>query len=66
MITLNKREELDWREGLTVTELLAAKTYTYPHIIVSINGTVVKHDAYAETLIPDEADVRVIHLIAGG
>lgn len=66
MITLNKREQLEWREGLTVQALLEQKTYTYPHIIVSINGTVVKHDAYAETLIPDEADVRVIHLIAGG
>jgi len=66
MITINKRESFDWHESLTVAELLAAKTYTYPHIIVSINGTVVKHDAYAETHIPDEADVRVIHLIAGG
>lgn len=66
MITLNKREQLEWREGLTVQALLEQKTYTYPHIIVSINGTVVKHDAYSETLIPDGADVRVIHLIAGG
>lgn len=66
MITLNKREELEWHEGLTVAELLTVKTYTYPHIIVSINGQVVPHDAYAETLIPDGADVRVIHLIAGG
>ncbi|MDX9954447.1 MAG: sulfur carrier protein ThiS [Anaerolineae bacterium] len=66
MITLNKREELGWHEGLTVEALLKQKTFTYPHIVVSINGTVVDHDAYAATLIPDEADVRVIHLIAGG
>ncbi len=66
MITLNKRERLEWRAGLTIKELLEEKTFTYPHIIVSINGTVIRHDAYAETLIPDEADVRVIHLIAGG
>jgi len=66
MITLNKRERLEWQEGLTVQALLERKTFTYPHIVISINGIVIDHDAYAETPIPDEADVRVIHLIAGG
>ncbi|HOV49636.1 MAG TPA: sulfur carrier protein ThiS [Anaerolineae bacterium] len=66
MITLNRREQLPWHEGLTVQDLLEQEKFTYPHIVVSINGTVVNHDAYAETLIPDDADVRVIHLIAGG
>lgn len=41
-------------------------TYTFPQIIVTINGVVAPYNAHAETLVPDEADVRVIHLMAGG
>lgn len=51
---------------MTVAELLAAMTYTYPHIIVSIDGILAPYDTYDQTLIPDESDVRVIHLMAGG
>lgn len=66
MITVNQRDRVAWHEDLTVSRLLAELNYTYPHIVVSVNGEVVPHDAYDDTCIPDEADVRVIHLMAGG
>ena len=66
MIIVNRRDRVAWHEGMTVTELLSAMTYTYAHIIVSIDGVVVPYDTYDETLIPDKSDVRVIHLMAGG
>ena len=66
MITVNKRERVDWFAGMTVQALLDMLKYTYPHIIVSIDGDLVNHDVYESTMIPDEADVRVIHLMAGG
>jgi thiamine biosynthesis protein ThiS len=66
MITINKRENLAWQPGMTVQDVLDALHYTYTHIIVSVNGTVVKREVYDTETIPDEADVRVIHLIAGG
>jgi sulfur carrier protein len=66
MITINKREKLEWQPGMTVQDVLDALNYTYTHIIVSVNGTAVKREAYETETIPDEADVRVIHLIAGG
>jgi len=66
MITVNKHRPLPWREGITVRDMLAAMRYTFPHIIVVINGEVVPHDAYNTTTIPDDADVRVVHMIAGG
>jgi sulfur carrier protein len=66
MITVNKRNTLPWREGMTVRDVLTAMKYTFPHIIVVINGAVVRHDAYDTTTIPDDADVRVVHMIAGG
>jgi sulfur carrier protein len=51
---------------MTVTALLKAMNYTFPHIIVSINGVIVPRAAYETHTLPDEADVRVIHLMAGG
>lgn len=50
---------------MTIADLLAQLRYSFPHIIVSINGEVITKD-FATHPIPDGADVRVIHLIAGG
>ena len=66
MITINHHHPLPWHKGMTVRDVLAAMKYTFPHIIVIINGAVVRHDAYDTTTIPDNADVRVVHMIAGG
>ena len=66
MIRVNNRDEIEWREGLTVSDLLEQLRYSYPHIIVSINGEVIPREEYHTRTIPDGADVRVIHLIAGG
>jgi thiamine biosynthesis protein ThiS len=66
MITVNNRKRLSWSPGLTVEELLGRLNYTHTHLVVSINGSLVEHDAYATATIPDEADVRIIHLMAGG
>jgi len=51
---------------MTVSDLLKKLKYSYPHIIVSINGTLVQPEDYDSQTIPDGADIRAIHLIAGG
>ena len=66
MIRVNDRDNVPWKEGMTVAALLELLRYTFPHIIVTVNGEVVGYLEYNERLIPDGADVRVIHLIAGG
>ena len=66
MILVNNRDEVEWEEGLTVSELLDRFRYTFPHIIVKINGEVIHREDYPTCTIPDGADVWVIHLIAGG
>jgi len=66
MIRVNNRDEIEWREGLTVSDLLEQLRYSYPHIIVSINGKVIYREEYHTQAIPDGADVRVLHLSAGG
>ncbi len=66
MIRVNNRDDLDWEEGLTVSDVLERMRYTFPHIVVKVNGEVVAPEDYATYPVPDGADVWVIHLIAGG
>ncbi|MCX7855485.1 MAG: sulfur carrier protein ThiS [Anaerolineae bacterium] len=66
LVRINNRDEIEWEPGLTVTELLRRFRYTFPAIVVTINGEVIPEEEFSTRLIPDGADVRVIHLIAGG
>lgn len=66
MIRVNNRDEIEWEKGLTVSGLLERLNYTFPHIIVKVNGELVRKEDYDTYAIPDDADVRAIHLIAGG
>jgi sulfur carrier protein len=66
VILVNNRDKVAWEEGLTVSALLERFRYTFPHIIVKVNGEVVPREEYPARTIPDDADVWVIHLIAGG
>jgi sulfur carrier protein len=66
VILVNNRDKVEWEEGLTVSALLERFRYTFPHIIVKVDGEVVPREEYPTRTIPDDADVWVIHLIAGG
>ena len=66
MIRVNNRDEVKWEEGLTVSALLERFRYTFPHIIVKVNGEVILRERYPSHVISDGADVWVVHLIAGG
>lgn len=51
---------------MTVAELLEEMNYTYHEIIVRVDGELVPKEGYDTTTVPDGADVKAIHLIAGG
>ncbi len=55
-----------WQEGMTVQDALDLMNYTFIMLVVKINGEVVLRADYGSTLIPDGAEVLVIHLISGG
>jgi thiamine biosynthesis protein ThiS len=65
MIQVN-REPLKWREGMTVRDVLKARNYVFKMLVVRINGTVIPKRDFDKALIPDGAQVDVIHLISGG
>jgi sulfur carrier protein len=66
MILVNNRDEIPWQHGMTVTKLLEVCRYTSPHIAVFVNGELVRRPQYESYPIADGADVRVLHMIAGG
>ncbi|MDO5114455.1 MAG: sulfur carrier protein ThiS [Synergistaceae bacterium] len=65
MITVNG-ELSPWREGLTVQQLLDEKNFTFKMLAVWIGDNVVDKSRYSEAIIPDGAEVQVIHNISGG
>jgi thiamine biosynthesis protein ThiS len=66
MIRVNDKFDIEWHEGMTVNSILEALKFTFPMIIVSVNGKVVPRSGYGATRIEDNDVVKVIHLIAGG
>ena len=66
MIQVNDRFEVKWQEELTVTQLLERLKFSYPLVVVSINGVLVPKDEYATRHVPDGAQVKVLHMTAGG
>jgi thiamine biosynthesis protein ThiS len=66
MVTVNSRDQVPWRDGLTVQDVLDAMRYNYALITVHVNGELVERDDFATTLVPDGADLQAIHLAHGG
>jgi thiamine biosynthesis protein ThiS len=51
---------------MTVRDVLRAKNYRFPMLVIHINEDLVQKKDYDTTTIPDGAIVKVIHLISGG
>ncbi len=56
----------DWEENLTISGILKKKNYTFKMLVVKINGQLIRKENYASAVIPEGADVKIIHLISGG
>jgi sulfur carrier protein len=65
MITA-KGKRLEWRQGLTVRNVLEILGYNYPSVLVRVNGTIVRRKVWDSTIVPDEAEVEVRPIVAGG
>ena len=65
MIRVNG-DPLEWREGMTVQDILDAKKFKFPMLIVTIQGEHIPKEQYATAIVPDGADVKVIHMLSGG
>jgi thiamine biosynthesis protein ThiS len=66
MILVNGKFEVQWEQGMTVSELLRQLKFSFPLIIVSVDGMLVPKEEYSTRHIPDSSDVKVLHMTAGG
>jgi len=51
---------------MTIDRILEIMNYTFKMIVVKVDDEVVKKEQYKRKIIPEGANVRIIHLIAGG
>ncbi len=64
-ITVNGRI-IEWEDGMTVKRVLEVMNYTFRMLVIKVDDRIVKKDDYASFPIPTGADVKVIHMVAGG
>jgi thiamine biosynthesis protein ThiS len=64
-ITVNGKK-VEYIDNESIAELLKRMHYTFPLIIVKINGKLIKKKQYNTTMIPNESDIKVVHMISGG
>ena len=57
---------IDWREGMTISDLLIEINDPYPYAVVRINQSYVSRHNFDKTIIPDDAEVYLIPMVAGG
>ncbi len=65
-LIVNHTEEQLPVDSMTVRELLAAKRWTFPLIIVKINGRLVERSRYDTERLSDGDAIEVYHLVSGG
>ncbi len=66
MILVNQRDKVEWRDGMVVRDVMNAMAWDYVLIVVTVNGEHVDADDYDSFPVPDDADVRIIHIAHGG
>jgi thiamine biosynthesis protein ThiS len=66
MITINNRDKVEWKDGMTVRALLDEMGYSYTLITVTVNDRLVPEEDYDHFIIEDGADISVFHLAHGG
>jgi len=59
-------DSIEWHEGMTISDLLDKIEDTHPYAVVRINQTYVSRPNFDKTTIPDNAQVFLIPMVAGG
>jgi len=65
VIEVNGRK-VEWVKNETISQLLKRVRYTFPLVVVKINNKIVPRNNFSETIVPDNSNIAVIHMISGG
>lgn len=66
MLLINNRDKIEWKEGMTVQDVLDVMGFEYSLITVTVNEELIPHEDYDSHKVPDNADIIVFHLAHGG
>jgi len=61
-----KGKEFPWREGMTIEDLLRDLDDSYTYVLVRINHKQVSKPDFDKTVIPDNSEVFLVPMVAGG
>ena len=59
-------KQVTWRAGITISDLLDELADPHPYAVVRINEEYVSRLNFDKTTIPDDSEVFLIPMIAGG
>jgi sulfur carrier protein len=62
----NRKKEITEKNELNVIELFKIMRFTFPNIVVKINGNLIQKQNYKTSLIRNGDKVDAIHMISGG
>jgi thiamine biosynthesis protein ThiS len=65
MIKIND-EEIKWRKGMTVRDAMNQVHFTFPLVVVSVNGMIIPPDELDKFIVNDGDEIMVLHLTSGG
>lgn len=63
---LNNRPYSQWREGLTVRNVIDENHFTWPKLVVKVNKVLIWPEEYGSQVLLEGDNLEVIHLLGGG
>lgn len=65
-MTLNDRPYDNWHGDLTILGVMEHMKYTWPKLVVKVNGELVWPEEYGNVILQENDDLKIHHLLAGG
>ncbi len=65
MIKLDE-DQIPWQDGMTVADLLESVPDGHQYAVIKVNDRYVSRPDFKQYEIPDNAEIRLIPMIAGG
>ena len=63
---LNNRQFEHYVENMTIQDVIDVMKFTYPRLVVKVNGKLIQKKEYSNVFLNENDDVKIHHLLAGG
>ncbi len=65
-LRVNDKFEVDWQPGMTVQDVIRKLKFTFPMLVVTVNGKVIPKEEWETYELQEKDNVKILHMIAGG